>query len=227
MKHGKICVSLAGVDVAALVEQARQIGDQADVIEVRLDSMLRPEVAKCCTVLDKPLLFTNRPLWEGGAFEGSEERRILPLLEAVRREAAYVDFELRANRRLRKRLLAGMEISSTQMILSWHNFDTTPSQAELEQVLVEMMESGAHIGKIVTTAHSMEDALRVLRLQEQAKEADFPLSCFCMGTTGRISRLATLYLGGYMTYTCLNDAQATAPGQLSLEKLQSLISLLA
>ncbi|WPD22944.1 MAG: type I 3-dehydroquinate dehydratase [Candidatus Electrothrix aestuarii] len=227
MKNGKICVSLAGGDVAALVEQARQAGDRADVIEVRLDSMLRPDVAGCCVALDKPLLFTYRPLWEGGAFEGSEERRILPLLEAVRRDAAYVDFELRANRRLRKRLLAGMELSSTQMIISWHNFDNTPSQAELEQVLVEMMESGAHIGKLVTTAHCMEDALRVLRLQEQAKEADFPLSCFCMGTPGRISRLATLYLGGYMTYACLNDAQATAPGQLSLEKLKALTSLLA
>lgn len=230
MKYGKICVSLAGVDAAAFAEQARQVGDRAHVIEVRLDSMLRPDVAGCCAALKKPLLFTNRPLWEGGAFEKSEERRILPLLEAVRRDAAYVDFELRADRRLRRRLLAGMRLTSTRMVLSWHNFEKTPPQVELEDVLAQMMESdagtGKVIGKIVTTAHSREDALRVLRLQEQARAADFPLSCFCMGTPGRITRLATLYLGGYMTYTCLNDAQATAPGQLSLEKLQELTALL-
>lgn len=226
MRQGKICVSLAGVDAAALAQQARQAGDRADVIEVRLDSMLRPDVAGCCAALDKPLLFTCRPLWEGGAFEGTEERRIIPLLEAVRRGAAYVDFELRANRRLRRRLLAGMGISPTRMILSWHNFETTPSQTELDNVLAEMMESGAHIGKIVTTARSWDDALRVIRLQEQAEAAKFPLSCFCMGTPGRITRLATLYLGGYMTYACLDDAQATAPGQLSLEKLQELTALL-
>ncbi|MCI5163980.1 MAG: type I 3-dehydroquinate dehydratase, partial [Candidatus Electrothrix sp. AX5] len=86
---------------------------------------------------------------------------------------------------------------------------------------------GKIIGKIVTTAHSAEDALRVLHLQEQAKAANFPLSCFCMGEPGRITRLATLYLGGYMSYVCLDNAQATAPGQLSLEQLQELTALLA
>ena len=234
MTRGKICVSLAGADVAALVAQACQVAEWADVIEVRLDSMQHPDVAACCAALDTPLLFTNRPSWEGGAFDRSEEQRIEPLLEAVQQQAAYVDCELRAGQTLRDRLLDAMSGGPTRMILSWHNFETTPPQAELEDVLAQMVESGAHadkigkiVGKIVTTAQSPEDALRVLRLQEQAKAANFPLSCFCMGEPGRITRLATLYLGGYMTYACLNNAQATAPGQLSLEQLQELTALLA
>jgi len=230
MTRGKICVSLAGADVAALVVQARQVAERADVIEVRLDSMSHPDVSATCAALDKPLLFTNRPSWEGGAFSGLEEQRIEPLLEAVWQQAAYVDCELRAESSLRGRLLEAMSGGPTRMILSWHNFESTPPQAELEKVLAQMMKSGAGtgkvVGKIVTTAHSPEDALRVLRLQEQAKAANFPLSCFCMGEPGRITRLATLYLGGYMTYACLNDAQATAPGQLSLEQLQKLTALL-
>jgi 3-dehydroquinate dehydratase-1 len=235
MKQGKICVSLAGPDVAALVTQASQVTGRADVIEVRLDSMQHPDVPACCAGLDKPLLFTNRPNWEGGAFSGSEEQRIEPLLEAVQQQAAYVDCELRADESLRNRLLGAMAGGPTRMILSWHDFETTPPQAELEDVLAQMMESGARIGnvvgkiigKIVTTAHTPEDALRVLRLQEQAKAANFPLSCFCMGEPGRITRLATLYLGGSMTYACLNDAQVTAPGQLSLDQLQKMTALLA
>ena len=238
MTRGKICVSLAGADVAALIAQASQVTERADVIEVRLDSMSHPDVQACCAALDTPLLFTNRPSWEGGAFSGSEEQRIEPLLEAVQQQAAYVDCELRADLSLRGQLLEAMSGSPTRMILSWHNFEKTPPQAELEDVLAQMMESGARtdtpgklvgkiIGKIVTTAHSPEDALRVLRLQEQAKAANFPLSCFCMGEPGRITRLATLYLGGSMTYACLNDAQATAPGQLSLEQLQKMTTLLA
>ncbi|MGB5685206.1 MAG: type I 3-dehydroquinate dehydratase [Candidatus Electrothrix sp.] len=233
MTRGKICVSLAGVDIAALVAQACHVAERADVIEVRLDSMQHPDVSACCTALETPLLFTNRPSWEGGAFSGSEEQRIEFLLEAVQQQAAYIDCELRAKSFLRGQLLEAMSASPTRMILSWHNFEKTPPQAELEEVLAQMMESGDRadktgkiIGKIVTTAHSPEDALRVLRLQEQAKAANFPLSCFCMGEPGRITRLATLYLGGYMTYACLNDAQATAPGQLSLEQLQKLTALL-
>lgn len=227
MTRGKICVSLAGADAVTMYNQVKPVLDRVDVVEIRLDSMIKADIYNCCSLLQKPLLFTNRPLWEGGAFDGPEERRIIPLLEAVRQDVAYIDFELRADQWLRKRLLAAARITSTRMVLSWHNFETTPPQAELEDVLAQMVESGAHIGKIVTTAHSPNDALRVLRLQEQAKAANFPLSCFCMGEPGRITRLATLYLGGFMTYACLNDAEATAPGQLSLEQLQKLTALLA
>ena len=231
MEQGKICVSLAGPDAVTMYNQVEQVLNLTDVIEIRLDSMVKADIYGCCSLLHKPLLFTNRPLWEGGAFDAPEERRIAPLFEAIRQDAAYIDFELRADQRLRKRLLAAASITSTRMVLSWHNFKNTPSQAELEEVLARMMESNAGtgkvIGKIVTTAQNQEDALRVLRLQEQAKAANFPLSCFCMGEAGRITRLATLYLGGYMSYACLNDAQTTAPGQLSLEKLRKLINLLS
>ncbi|MCI5222963.1 MAG: type I 3-dehydroquinate dehydratase [Candidatus Electrothrix sp. AR4] len=231
MQAGKICVSLAGIDAAALCDQARHMLDKVDVIEVRLDSMMRPDVAKCSSLLRKPLLFTNRPLWEGGAYDGSEDERIQPLLEAVQLRAAYIDFELRADQQLREALLKAMQDQvthhATRMILSWHDFDSTPAASELAGILQQMMDSGAQVGKIVTTAHGPQDVLRVLRLQEQAEAAGFPLSCFCMGEPGRISRLATLYLGGYMTYACLTDEQATAAGQLSVEQLQTLTSLLA
>uniref|UniRef100_UPI004055BFC6 type I 3-dehydroquinate dehydratase n=1 Tax=Candidatus Electrothrix sp. TaxID=2170559 RepID=UPI004055BFC6 len=233
MRLGKICVSLAGPDATIMYNQVEQSLDRADVVEIRLDSMVKPDIYGCRSLLQKPLLFTNRPVWEGGSYDGPEEKRIIPLLEAARQEVAYVDLELRAEQRLRKRLLAATSLTRTRLILSWHNFEGTPSQAELDKVLAQMIESAGTgrvdkvIGKIVTTAHNPEDALRVLGLQEQARAVNFPLSCFCMGEAGQITRLATLYLGGYMTYACLNDAQATAPGQLSLEQLQKLTALLS
>jgi len=227
MERGKICVSLAGSDAAVISDKARQISDPPDVLEIRLDSMAVPEVEKCCSALRSPLLFTNRPVWEGGAFSGTEEERVEPLLEAVHLQAAYVDLELRADLQLRNRLRSVMENGPTRMILSWHDFESTPSAEVLSDVLRQMMDSGAHVGKIVTTAQSPEEVLRVLQLQEQAGKADFPLSCFCMGEPGRISRLATLYLGGYMTYACLSDAQTTAAGQLSVRQVRKLTALLS
>lgn len=226
MELGKICVSLAGTDAAAICEQAQQVADLADVLEIRLDSMTLPEPEKCCSLLRKPLLFANRPTWEGGQFAGSEEERIAPLLEAVRLRAAYIDLELRAALAGRHHLLDAMQDSPTRMIISWHDFAGTPAALELTEVLHQMMASGAHIGKIVTMAHSSNDVLRVLALLEQARTAGFSLSCFCMGGAGRISRLATLYLGGCMTYACLSDSQATAPGQISAAKLRVLNALL-
>jgi 3-dehydroquinate dehydratase-1/3-dehydroquinate dehydratase/shikimate dehydrogenase len=209
-------------DAAAVHSAVQPVLDVVDVVEIRLDAMAVPEVARCCALLRKPLLFTNRPLWEGGAFAGFEDDRIDPLFDAVKLQAAYVDFELRGDPLLRAQLLEAMQTAPTRMILSWHDFKTTPAADELKAVLQQMQDSGAHIGKIVTTAHGPADVLRVLHLQEQALEAGFPLSCFCMGTSGRISRLATLYLGGYMSYGAVDEDQATAPGQLSVARLREL-----
>jgi 3-dehydroquinate dehydratase-1/3-dehydroquinate dehydratase/shikimate dehydrogenase len=220
--RGRICVSVGAGDAAAVHSAVQPVLDVVDVVEIRLDAMAVPEVARCCALLRKPLLFTNRPLWEGGAFAGFEDDRIDPLFDAVKLQAAYVDFELRGDPLLRAQLLEAMQTAPTRMILSWHDFKTTPAADELQAVLQQMRDSGAHIGKIVTTAHGPADVLRVLHLQEQALEAGFPLSCFCMGTSGRISRLATLYLGGYMSYGAVDEDQATAPGQLSVARLREL-----
>lgn len=226
-ERGKICVSVTGADATAVYAEVQPVLEKVDVIEIRLDMMAEPDVARCCGFFRKPLLFTNRPVWEGGAFSSFEDDRIRPLFAAVELQAAYVDFELRADPRLRNKLLESMQSSPTRMILSWHDFKTTPLAEELVGILQQMMDSGAHIGKIVTTAHTPADVLRVLNLQERALAADFPLSCFCMEDAGRISRLATLYLGGYMTYASLTDTLATASGQLSVMRLQKLMSILS
>jgi len=222
MKRGKICVSLACNDAASVLAEVQPVLDLVDVVEVRLDAMEVPEVAKCCDLLKMPLLFTNRPIWEGGGFAGFEDDRMGSLFTAVELQAAYVDFELRADPLLRSQLLEAMDGTPTRMILSWHDFVATPVAEDLDEILRQMMDSGAHIGKIVTTAHGCSDVLRLLYLQERALETGFLLSCFCMGDPGRISRLATLYLGGYMTYGAVSEDQATAPGQLSVARLHTL-----
>jgi 3-dehydroquinate dehydratase-1/3-dehydroquinate dehydratase/shikimate dehydrogenase len=222
MARGKICVSVAGVDASAVYNEVQPMLEMVDVVEVRLDLMTVPEVAECCSLIRKPLLFTNRPIWEGGRFPGFEDDRIRPLFTAVEQQADYVDFELRADPLLRSQLLEAMESAPARMIISWHDFKSTPAIEELSEILNQMIASGAHIGKIVSTAHSIADVLRMFEVQERALAAGFPLSCFCMGNLGRISRFATLYLGGYMTYGALDARQATAPGQLSVQQLYSL-----
>jgi 3-dehydroquinate dehydratase-1/3-dehydroquinate dehydratase/shikimate dehydrogenase len=225
MERGKICVSIAAADAAAVHAAVLPVREQVDVVEVRLDAMPVPEVAKCCALIRKPLLFTHRPFWEGGTFNGFEEDRLEPLFTAVELQAAYVDFELRADPLLRRQLLDEMQSAPTRMIISWHDFTATPTAEELSELLEQMLDSGAQIGKIVTTAHEPSDVLRVLSVQEKAHDAEFPLSCFCMGEPGRISRFATLFLGGYMSYGASGRDLATAPGQLSVGQLDSLCQI--
>ncbi len=225
MIQGKVCVSVRSANAEEAASAVQPILDLVDVVEIRLDKMTVSQVAKCCSLLPVPLLFTNRPTWEGGEFAGPEEQRLEPLLEAVRLKAAYVDLELRAEKALRKQLLADVQCSPTRLILSWHDFNSTPGAGELNDLLEQMHRSGADIGKIITTAHDEGDVLRVLGLQEKARVLGFPLSCFCMGECGRISRFASLYLGGFMSYVAVDKVQATAPGQFSANRFHKLRTL--
>jgi 3-dehydroquinate dehydratase-1/3-dehydroquinate dehydratase/shikimate dehydrogenase len=208
------------------VEAVRTAAQAADVIEIRLDYLHKIDVSPFFNTVDKPLLFTNRAVWEGGRFTDSEDERLASLLAVVERNTSYVDLEVLAPDSSHDRLRAGLENSSTQLILSWHNFSNTPSYQELADKLTLMCDKGADIGKIVTMAHDHLDVLRVLRLQEEAARLKFPLIAFCMGAPGVISRLATLELGGYMTYCSADGEEGTAPGQLTVSTLGNILALL-
>ncbi len=220
-----ICVSIAGENTNEALHMAREIIGLADVLEIRLDSLPSPDPAPFLDDLTIPLLFTNRPDWEGGAFKGGEEERIRPLLEAIDLGASYVDIELNADSRTREAIISEAKEKPARIIASWHNFHETPPLEELYTILQQMMSSGADIGKIVTMARNFSDALQVLLLQTRAHEQDFPLIAFCMGEAGRISRLATLELGGFMTYAAPGFQKSTAPGQLTVEEIKKALEI--
>lgn len=224
---GGICVAVALPDTQAAVRAVQPVLLDVDVVEIRLDGMREPDIAGLCGQIGRPLLFTNRAVWEGGACQDPEEERIAPLLAAIQCRAAYVDLELRAEPSLRQHLLDEIRGSATRLIISHHDFARTPDAGQLSAILQEQAQSGAHIGKIVTMAHDHLDVLRVLNLQCEARERNFPLIAFCMGEAGKISRVVTLLLGGFMTYAALDAGQATAPGQLTVQELQAALALLA
>lgn len=217
--NGKICVSIADGDLDRALTLAAGAASKVSVLEIRLDALTRPAVAPFIEKLDVPLLFTCRPVWEGGGFEGGEDERFALLGEAVQAGAAYVDMELRADEELRQSLLDLAGKHRAEVIVSWHDFKTTASAQALQSIFQAQYRSGAAIGKIVTTARNFQDVLRVLALQEIAAEMGFPLCAFCMGRPGMVSRIATLELGGFMTYAAPDDGPPTASGQLAISDL--------
>lgn len=220
-----ICVSVAAPTSAEALTAAALAEAAADVIEIRLDYLSSPAVRPFIEKIHKPLLFTNRPAWEGGRFTGDEQSRTNLLIEAVTAGVDYVDIELKADNRIRQQVIAAARKGKTRVIISWHDFKTTASRPALETIFQEQYRSGADIGKIVTMAHSVEDVLRVLNLQVLAREMGFPLIAFCMGRVGMISRVATLELGGFMTYAAPDDGLPTAPGQLPASFIKKFLTL--
>lgn len=223
----RICVSIADSSLDAALAAAKAAESLADVVEIRLDSLAEPVVEPFLAQAAKPLLFTCRPDWEGGNFTGDEAARVALLSQAVKAGAAYVDIELRAEESSRQQLLDVAKSTPCKVIVSWHDFKVTASAQGLSKLFQQMYRSGADIGKIVTTARDHRDVLRVLSLQDEAAEMDFPLIAFCMGPIGVVSRVATCSLGGYMTYAAPDVGAATAPGQLPVAILHRMLAELA
>ena len=224
-KGGLLCVSVMGDTIEDMLAAVQPVAHHADIIEVRLDSIKHPYDALQLSRFSCPVLVTNRPVWEGGLFFGCEQARIDMLCHAMQAGARYVDIELRTEPVWRDQVFQVARNQQVKILVSSHDFAGTPPLSALEALLQQMHISGADIGKIVTTAHAEEDVLRVLSLQQHARTSGLPLCAFSMGTVGRISRFATLYLGGFMTYAAVDALQATAPGQLSVEHLRAMISL--
>ena len=60
--------------------------------------------------------------------------------------------------------LQGREASGSKIIVSNHNFQSTPSARELSTLIARMQSTGADVIKFVTTANKFTDVITVLKL---------------------------------------------------------------
>lgn len=224
-----ICAAVGVEQIAEALRLVEQESRDADLVEVRLDSLADPgriDFTGFFEAASGPLLFTLRPDWEGGHYRGLEAERVDLLVQACRAGAAYVDCELRAPLESRRRLRQISRETGAQLILSYHDFASTPPAEKLDDVLRQMLENEADIAKIVCTADNHFEVLRVLGLQSAAADMGLPLIAFCMGAAGAISRVATVRLGGFMTYCAAGSDIQTAPGQFTVGQLRDILNRL-
>jgi 3-dehydroquinate dehydratase I len=222
----KICASIAEIESNEFSKSAVRAFDMgASFLEIRFDyvttnrfsealAAVRPFRAKC--------IYTFRRASQGGKFDGSEIKRISCLRELARQLPMMIDVEYET---LQESPEIGAFIKSLNipMLLSWHDFRSTPSARELSELLV-LMSSYSNNNKLVTMANSLEDTLRVLSLYE-AVDKSVNLIAFCMGEIGLVSRvLCALQSNCPFTYAALD--QPVAPGQFTIEQMKKLYRMI-
>ena len=172
--------------------------------------------------LNPNLIITCRSNRAGGS---KTEKEALELITAaIRHGAKYADIEIEASQDHLEYIKAYAVANSCKLIISYHNFTGTPSLDELFQIRTLCERKGAAVVKIVTTAHTTEDAMRVLSLYNFHKDGHtVPLIAFAMGEAGRFTRLSCLSLGSPFTY-CSIDGAETAPGQYSADEAEQILN---
>jgi len=188
------------------VRRARDAARGADLVEVRLDGVDRPDAAGALDGRLRPVIVTCRPRWEGGAFDGPEEVRQQLLRDAMAGGAEFVDVELRAE--------FAADIIRTRrgrgVIVSMHDFvGPIGSVAARLQCL---RSTGAEVVKLAATAESLADTLDLFAAAATADPAVDGQGhvLVAMGPHGLHTRVLAAHLRNRWTYA----GDGVAPGQL-------------
>ncbi|MBI4767264.1 MAG: type I 3-dehydroquinate dehydratase [Deltaproteobacteria bacterium] len=224
----RICIPITAATTAeALIKMEEGFG-LADFLELRIDGIRKVNLEKLLTVRKGKLLVTNRVKEEGGAFNGGERERVALLTKAVALGSDYVDLEIRTKKNLINKLKKAVETAQgqTRLILSYHNLERTPRLTELREKMEEGQRGGADIIKIVPFAEKMEDNLKVLALIPFARKRGLEIITFCMGASGKISRIMAPLLGSYLSYASLSQGEESAPGQLTVREMKEVFRIL-
>jgi 3-dehydroquinate dehydratase/shikimate dehydrogenase len=203
----QLCVTIGAPTLADLRERRDRAASDADLVELRLDTVADPDVAGALAGRTVPVILTCRASWEGGYFRGSEQTRLRLLQEAWALGAEYVDVEFAA-------LKSAPWVEATRgerLVVSAHDFDGVP--ADLADRHRAICATGAAVTKLAITAHGLRDVARLAALSRPAVGRQVLLA---MGTPGLVTRIAPGRFGSAWTYA----GDAWAPGQILASRLR-------
>ncbi len=221
---GKLCIPIVEATVKKALRAIREANPRADLIELRADYLNRVNLAPLLKSREKPLIVTHRREEEGGNYKGEERERLAVLQEAIDLEADYIDVELTTERSFVRKLIRNR--GGTQVIVSFHDFQRTPSPKELQRLFGQMIRLGADVIKMAPLARSWEDNLSILSMIPFARKRRQKIVAFCMGERGKISRVFSPFLGAAWTYASFSRVKTSAPGQLTVEEMKEIWRML-
>ncbi len=177
----RLCVTVTAATTAELRRRRDAAGD-ADLVELRLDSVADPDVAGALAGRRRPVIVTCRPSWEGGSFKGDEATRRGLLAQALELGAEFVDIEWKAGFTDLLQITSGKRI-----VLSSHEFSCVPT--DLAERAAAMRATGAEVIKIAIAANRLSDCLPLKALAEGPRAGSGAQVLIAMGEAGIATRV--------------------------------------
>lgn len=220
-----ICIPIIATNTNQACQKILRASVLADMLEIRLDLMDSFDLNKIIRTAGKPVLVTYRSKREGGSGSTDPDTYTGHITAALQAGADLVDVESWLPVKWREKIFAAKETSG--IVISSHIQAGTPSQQELEKILGDGVAAGADVVKIVTRAEEWSDNLRVIKLISKANDLQIPIIAFCMGPLGKPSRIFSHLMGGYVTFASLEAGQESADGQIPVNEMKHILSILA
>lgn len=221
-----ICVSIANCNAQECIAAMKG----QDCVEIRLEtikgldakfikeifSSKAMDIAASKAIVASKAIATCRP----GKIPDSKRKEVL--LEAIRSGAAYVDIEVEAEDAYKKEIITAAKKAGCKVIVSYHNYEKTPTREELLETIRWCMETSPDIVKIACKAESAQDNARLLGLLDSKMK----MAVMGMGKQGRITRVTGHMLGNAITYVAREKGRETAPGQMTRKELEEAVAVL-
>ena len=189
-----------------------------------------------------PVLLTCRTAAEGGrarlddASYGALLRSVLDGLADWAPERRPVAIDVEVQRGCLPQVCAQAHGLGIDVVASFHDFEATPADEVLEEVLARMAREGADLAKIAVWPTSADDVARLLGVCARATAGagersglGVPVAAMSMGALGAVSRVAPAF-GSALTFAVVPDeqgqARASAPGQLPIQDVRRCLELL-
>jgi len=219
-----ICVSVAEQTVELCFEAMKDL----DFAEVRIDAM-KVTIEDMKRIFSKPLTLiatfmpTGPGMISGRAVDANTRKSFL--IAAIEAGAKYVDIEVQSDSAYRKEIIEKAKLKDCKVIISFHDFQSTPEMEKLEEIAALCFSEGAHIAKIACRVNSERDNLRLLGLLNN-DDYQGRMVVIGMGNKGRITRVAAPLLGSPFTFASPSKGKETAEGQIEKTTLERMMGLL-
>jgi len=216
---GRICAVAAAPTAVEMRKQVRAALKRTRTVEVRLD-WLRTDRERSRFIrflkLSQPrnatFIATCRRREGGGRFAGDIQRELYWLIEAREAGCQWCDLEVETLRALPDQSIREYPVPP-RVLLSVHDFARTPA---LPRNVNPPVHGGIDAVKIAAQARTLNDSVRLLHLARRSRN----FVAVPMGDVGLPARILALREGSALAYAPV--AEATAPGQVSLEELSHL-----
>lgn len=213
----KIAIPIFQKDCENVIKVAKDcINKGADVLEFRIDALENPEISEIKKTIEEinfPMIATNRISTEGGSFKGTEEERFEILYECCDL-VDYVDIELQSNDEYIKKI----HDTGVTTIVSYHDFEKTPKLSEISYI-VEKEQKLGDIAKVAFMPQDLDDTLTILAVLSHCEDT----IAISMGDLGSYTRVMASKFNSPITFAAGTDV--TAPGQIDIETMKSLLTM--
>lgn len=229
----KICVPVVETTTEKIIQQIQEL-QNCDLIELRIDfyenirdlKQVHELLLQVRQQTNLPLLLTYRSLKEGGHIQLSDQE-YLSLVQTACQSGCIdiVDIELESGNMLVYQLVEIAHQNHVKVLMSYHDFEKTPAVLEMKERLEKMEIMGADICKIAVMPFSYKDVIQLLNTtMEMSQRLTRPLVTMSMGKIGKITRIVGELVGSSITFASVG--QSSAPGQLTLEDMQTLLEVI-